>query len=199
MSILSNIDEIRCEKRIIVNENYFIEINDRSMYCHIIEAVQLRSICMDYENIIDLTESQIIYYSDNCDITRMSSDSQINEEPTIHSEIEQIFVKPELYIYNSSIDWYTNVTILSKYEFQYLTLLNNTEIANESLIELRKMMEYEEIDFEFFGEIIQTVKDFFGTFLGNIILTELSYIITPLLLYQLVILLIKKCLCKNSS
>lgn len=201
LSILSNIHETECEKSKMSNENYFIEINDRSMYCHINEPVQLRLICIESEDILNLTESQIIQYSDNCDVTKMSNDSQIDENQAIYLKMEQIFVKPDLYIYNSSIDWYTNITILSKYELQYMSLINVTQTANESLIELRKIMEEEnnKLDLGFFSECIQSVKDFFGSFVGKIVTTILSYIILPLLLYQLVILLLKKCLCRNSS
>lgn len=199
ISIMSKGENFTCKTDPIKTQNYFVQLTETMLYCYVTEPLTLRVLCGDRETIFDLLTSKLIRYSEFCEVTKLSNDTSNENLTVVFSEIEEPIFNPELYIYNTTSEWYTNISIISKYELDYLALINRSDIVNGTLIELRNDIEEEEeseFNLDWLTNAWGNIKYFFKTAFGSFLITASCYILVPIIVFQLIACIIRNCLCR---
>lgn len=105
---------IKCEYKQIPNHNYWIQLSESSIYCFIVEPIQIKISCEDSEKIYNLTKSMEIDY-EGCNVYRMINEIQYNSTSQTTIEIIQPNLQMNLSIYDSIYgNWSYNLTEINQ-------------------------------------------------------------------------------------
>lgn len=105
---------IKCENKQIQNHNYWIQTSESSIYCFIVEPVQIKISCEDSEKSYNLTKSMEIDY-EGCNVYKMVNEIQYNSTSQTTVEIIKPNMQMNLSIYDSIYgNWSYNLTNINQ-------------------------------------------------------------------------------------
>lgn len=194
-----------CGNKIIEKKNYFIRISTTALFIYAAQPLELKILCGLEERIFNFTNDNLINFSEFCELLEYSRD-ELNDSSILSSEIYTPVFQPILRLFNTSESkWMSNFEILNKTNIKFLEILNQTEPLFEHLHELKK--ENKKSFWSFITDPFNKLMDSIGDSIGGIprmmIEFVLCYIILPLTLFyvsfQLILITIKKLICRRSS
>lgn len=194
-----------CSNKVIRKRNYFVKISGTTLFIYVAKPLKLKILCGLEETIFNITSSNLINFSEFCELLEYSND-KLNDTSILSSEIYTPVFQPIIRVFNVTENkWKSNFEILNKTDMKYLAIINETIPMFEYLKEEREGNK--KSFWSFITDPFDNLMNIIGDSLGNIpkmmIHFTLCYIALPLLLFyvsfQLIMLTFKKLICKRSS
>lgn len=179
--------EEKCNYKHIRSKNYIIETSNNSVYCYILNPMQIKISCMENEKILNLTGSTEIFFDDFCDLNKVTN-NQTHNQTYFEFKIKNNYIKPNLTRYNNETKEWINFEKLNRYQIEYLKEYKDIQELEKTMEDFIKSSN--STTFNIFGGIFSFVKNTFY----KIILGTAGLVIVPLFLSLLVY-----CICRRLS
>lgn len=132
-AVLNEKTEHSCEYTRIDFRNYLIQLEPQILYCVIVKPITLRIECGEKKTQFHLEGNEKINFSDQCSMFRVSGDSNIEGDTFSSTEIDTPLYKPNLSIFDSSInEWTYDIQPMNKYDIPLEVLKTQTEAVTKS-------------------------------------------------------------------
>lgn len=220
--LLENNDKL-CAYKTIFHKNYFIKISTTSVYIHVIDPILLKSQCAGQESILELKESRLVSFPEECEILKYS-DSELNNSTVFTFDVQEPFYQVKIKTYNSSSnEWITDIEFLEKEDLKFIELLNNTHTLKKYLNETRNELNETNITLNrtitdpinqksgslwsniksSYNEISNTFSNVFGGLALKLLIGSLQYILLPLIILYFTFVFVKvfisRLICRSFS
>lgn len=134
-SIIKNITNKTCKFKEIISRNYIIRISNSLIYCFIINPLQIKIICNDYDKFYNLTHSKIIDLNNNCEVYKMMNEFFENITSTNEVEIQNPFYIPEFQLYDpNSENWTVDFEIIDKGKIELIKLIKKVDSIRDNYL-----------------------------------------------------------------
>lgn len=185
-SLILNETNFLCEYLKISKQNYIIETSKFSTYCYVNEPFKLRITCNNENFIYNLTSNKEIFYEENCNIFKISNQSNNNISTFTSIEITYDYIKPNFTIFNVTSRNWTKINMINRHKIELLNLINATDQSNTTLKEQGTKNTTYRI-YKFTGycyEIISTGLIWFYNFFIN--LTNFLYLVITIIVFMII-------------
>lgn len=184
-SLIFNDTQNNCETKEITHRNYIMETSAHSVFCHIVHPITLKISCIEKYFVYELNVSKELMYDAECDIYEVVNAIMGNNTDLKTIEINFAYFKPNFSYYDNVLqNWTYNITSINRRNIDLLERITDTENL------ILKIQNAKHINStSIFTGIVNLVKQIsFSKWILKIVLT---YIVLPLILYQLIICCLK--------
>lgn len=175
-----------CERKYIESKNYVMEISDNQFYCSIMEPMILRISCGDRNYIHSLNHSEILSYTEHCEVYEHGNTSLTSAKKDI--KLDFTYATPNFTIYDVMLqNWTYNHTEINRRNIVALELTAESKILAERMHKLNAQPK--KSIFGLFPNIMTNISDFFGSIKNTIYFVVVS----------IVLLIVVTCVCACCS
>lgn len=185
-TLIEKLEFTPCEYKNLETKNYFMELSKHSFYCSIVEPIILRINCNGVNYMRNLEESEILTYSDHCNVFSSNDSSEFSRVKDF--ELDFTYKTPNFTIYDNILkDWTYNYTELNRRNIESIA-------TNDRLINSLNDAINSEYSGSIFFNMFSGVKTFFtlswvSNWMDNMII---KYVLMPVALFMCVV-----CLCSK--
>lgn len=164
-----------CERKIIESKNYVMEISDKQFFCSIMEPMILRISCGDRNYIHSLNHSEVLSYTEHCEVYEHSNTSYTPARKDI--QLDFSYAMPNFTIYDVMLqNWTYNHTEINRRNIVAIELSAESKRLAEKMHQLNAQPKK-----SLFGSIpnIMTyISNFFGSVKNTIYFIVVSIVLT---------------------
>lgn len=127
-AILRKKRENECTYRKLHFRNYFIKLEQNTIYAVIVAPIKLKITCGDKDNVYNLQQNRKIDFADHCDVHKITNDFYYDGSTSKRTEINMPLYKPNFSIYDSNHEkWSYEIQVIDKYNLKMDVLKSETE------------------------------------------------------------------------